>query len=71
VLGLGIWVASWMVEAARGHSKVIEVLGVETRAMAACRTSNAEQNGSKTGGDGRNGEVVTNGKSRRKGVKDS
>jgi len=37
VLGLGIWVASWMAEAVRIPVRAVEVLGVETRAMSAHR----------------------------------
>src|SRR5713101_993849 len=42
MLGLGIWVTSWMAEATQRTSAVVAVLGVVTRAMAARQKAQKE-----------------------------
>jgi len=44
VLGLGVWVASWVAAAAQTQTMAVAVLGVETRAMAARRRTEEGKN---------------------------
>src|SRR5882724_670497 len=55
VLGLGIWVASWMAEAVKVPVRAVEVLGMETRAMSARRRREETTEGRK--GDKDSGET--------------